>query len=178
LQYDATTLSIPEYHIRNRNSVQIYNASQPIKFNGVSIGTTELPAAPTNTIQFLSEGHHFNHKGWHLTEKNGGSWKCSGKPKLSLAKRIGTPEEAEMFEWTVGFSCVDTQAGSTRIFHESLQDVELTSSVDVNSAAVRIDYDIGGSDIWTYDINLRDSDGKTVASSTGTSGSISNIPFK
>ncbi|KAH8799338.1 hypothetical protein F5884DRAFT_758363 [Xylogone sp. PMI_703] len=65
-----------EYHYRNCNKeIQRLNHSTPITWNEVPIGTNALDSFATpGTLHSVSSGHHFFQSGWHLTNKNGGSW--------------------------------------------------------------------------------------------------------
>ncbi|KAH8802581.1 hypothetical protein F5884DRAFT_903236 [Xylogone sp. PMI_703] len=64
------------------------NLSVPITFNGIPIAITELdPTATNGTIHSLADGHHFRHRGWVLSDKNGGAWEYSPRTPASTQKR-------------------------------------------------------------------------------------------
>jgi len=70
--------------------VKTANISEPVTFNGVIIHTAELNASDITTTFALTDGHHFGHYGWMLTDgpgSEGPQWKylehSSTSPKLA-----------------------------------------------------------------------------------------------
>jgi hypothetical protein len=83
------------YFTNGRELERGNSSGVPVKFNKKPIGTTELPAtAPSGTVHALSDGHHFRHKGWYLTDTNGGSWEYL--PELSKNKTSPIKRDADV----------------------------------------------------------------------------------
>jgi tRNA-dihydrouridine synthase len=98
LLHAAAGLCAPlsEHHYFHRTSeIQRPTYDVPIKWQGIAIGNTELdPVAANGTIHSLSDGHHFRHRGWYLTDTNGGAWEYL--PNLAVLKR-STDAKTDVF---------------------------------------------------------------------------------
>ena len=68
--------SISEHHyFSGKEELLRPNYSTPITFKGSIIGAAELSSiAVSGTTHSLSDGHHFTHVGWYLTDTDGGVW--------------------------------------------------------------------------------------------------------
>lgn len=70
----APTLTEYRYFTSGKEVLRA-NHTTPVTFNGIPIGTIEHNSTTEpGTIHSLSEGHHFGHRGWYITDTNGGAW--------------------------------------------------------------------------------------------------------
>lgn len=68
----VTALAVTEYHYHAGNqTLRRPTTLRPVTFNGVAIGTTELNrTAELGTLHALTDGHHFFHEGWYLSNSS------------------------------------------------------------------------------------------------------------
>ncbi|KAM6480441.1 hypothetical protein HDV62DRAFT_110813 [Trichoderma sp. SZMC 28011] len=91
--FAVTCLALPSGQTRyeyytNGTLLPIPDVFSPIKLNGIPIGTNELhPSSANGTTHLLTDGHHFGHKDWVLSGRNGISWEYRPDLKRDLPKR-------------------------------------------------------------------------------------------
>lgn len=68
----VTALAATEYHYHADTQIlRRPTTLRPVTFNGVAIGTTELnKTAEPGTLHSLTDGHHFFHEGWYLSNSS------------------------------------------------------------------------------------------------------------
>jgi hypothetical protein len=91
-----------EYHYRSGDKVlQRPTKFRPVTFNGIAVGVTELSqTAEDGTIHSLSDGHHFFHRGWYISDSDDGpAWKYLPQFRnqtTSLEKRSGDVDPGDL----------------------------------------------------------------------------------
>lgn len=68
----VTALAATEYHYHADTQIlRRPTTLRPVTFNGVAIGTTELnKTAEPGTLHSLTDGHHFFHEDWYLSNSS------------------------------------------------------------------------------------------------------------
>lgn len=157
--------------------VRTGNPALPVKFNGVPIHTVELPKkAKAGTLHHISEGHHFYHADWILTNKNGGSWEFRPGRKKSLVSRQGNAESEMLFQ----LADMDGMmfAGGFQMLDEELISVSsITNGAFSEASELLYSWDappIDPNDILNLELLAR---GAEVFSTAGNSESIFNVVF-
>ncbi|OAK96089.1 hypothetical protein IQ06DRAFT_351540 [Phaeosphaeriaceae sp. SRC1lsM3a] len=170
LQRAVSAISEEEHHyIGNGKRVRTHNTSLPILFNGKPISTTELPVENTDSIHSLSQGHHFYHKDWYLTDKDGGSWDYLSNAKVELVKRIGTPAFSEWVNVSEQFAAATAFSTSIRLFQGTGRSVLALHEFPTLTTWS------GVTTIFRYTVEAVDNSGDILAASTSVFGEFANI---
>jgi hypothetical protein len=92
-----------EYHYQSGDQVlQRPTKFKPVTFNGITVGVAELnQTAEVGTIHSLSDGHHFFHRGWSISDSDDGPvWKYLPQRRdqsSSLSKRVPGSETVQLY---------------------------------------------------------------------------------
>ena len=131
----AATLPTPEHRYWSGDQeVTRLNHSEPIRFNGIAIGTTELNSTGIpGAIHSLQDGHHFFHKDWVLTDTNGGSWEyLPDIRRRGVEKRQSGEPDFIVFQGFSGYTIYNVFfSGSNR---QEPTDFEIPTSLIAGSA--------------------------------------------
>ncbi|KIM93306.1 hypothetical protein OIDMADRAFT_35807 [Oidiodendron maius Zn] len=144
----------------------------PVTFNGVAIGTTELNSTATSgTRHSISDGHHFTHQGWVLTDNNEPAWEYLPdiRSKVQAKSKVKRATD-DIVLLTFDGDTTIKQMVTDFIFHQGY-------SVDViTSNALTVARDISWSEATPAILDLFDA-GSFVTSSTSLTGDFADLFF-